>query len=95
MGEDETQQVKVLGQQGHRCVEVDLGSPTARLPGQRTQSEAVQANQWWHMDTVLCSLKENLSYERILEQHCPIELSARERFCIGTVHVKCLVHPRN
>lgn len=58
MGEAEAQQVKVPGQQLHRCIEVGLGSPTAGLLGQRSQSEAVQANQWWHMDTMLCNLKE-------------------------------------
>lgn len=58
MGEDEAQQVKVPGQQLHRYIEVGLGSPTAHLLGQRTQSEAVLANQWWHMDTMLCNLKE-------------------------------------
>lgn len=95
MGEDGAQQVKVAGQQLHRSVAVGLSSPATHLLGRRTQSESVQANQYWHVDTVLCNLKENLSYERILGQHCPIELSAREMSYICMVHMKCLVHLRN
>lgn len=95
MGEDEAQQVKVPGQQLHRYIEVGLGSPTARLLGQRTQSEAVLANQWWHMDTMPCNLKETQVMKGSWDSTCPAGLSAREMFCIGTVRVKCLVHPRN
>lgn len=46
------------------------------------------------MDTVLCNLKESLSYERILEQGCPVELSAMEMFYICIAHMKCLVYPK-